>query len=448
LRDILITFIVAGSLPLIFKRPYIGIIMWCWISYMNPHRGAWGFAYDMPFAAIIAGATMLAMLVRAKQVQQLDKSSIVVLWIIFLLWTGVTTVFAFYPDNAFIVFKSYFKIILMTLIALMLISNRKKLDHFIWIIVLSLGYFGVKGGIFTIVTGGSFRVWGPPSSFIEGNNELALALLMLIPLTNYLRVVSEKKWVKLGLLVALILMLAAALGSQSRGAFLAAGVMGGYFWWKSDKKLMSGSAVLLAGVAFLSFMPKTWWDRMSTIETYDEDASAMGRINAWWEAFNVANDRFFGGGFHHYSLETFRLYAPVPDDVHAAHSIYFQVLGGHGWIGFALFMAFCMLSLRLSKRISKKTIGIPELQWANLLSRMVYVSLIAYAVGGAFLSLAYFDLPYHLMAILILTNQLVEMYFRDKNKLSKQKDIERVSGITKNDVLGKGLVLPSRMESN
>lgn len=34
---------------------------------------------------------------------------------------------------------------------------------------------------------------------------------------------------------------------------------------------------------------------------------------------------------------------------------------------------------------------------------MTQVSLIGYATGGAFLGLAYFDYPYHLVIILVLT---------------------------------------------
>ena len=30
-------------------------------------------------------------------------------------------------------------------------------------------------------------MWGPPDSFIEGNNELALALVMTIPLMRFLQ---------------------------------------------------------------------------------------------------------------------------------------------------------------------------------------------------------------------------------------------------------------------
>ncbi len=58
MRDILITAIVFGSLPFILKRPWFGIIMWCWLSYMNPHKQAWGFATNMPFAMMVALATI------------------------------------------------------------------------------------------------------------------------------------------------------------------------------------------------------------------------------------------------------------------------------------------------------------------------------------------------------------------------------------------------------
>ena len=62
MRDILVTAIVFGVLPFIFKRPWIGILLWCWLGYMNPHRQAWGFAYDFPFAFITAIVTIAAFL--------------------------------------------------------------------------------------------------------------------------------------------------------------------------------------------------------------------------------------------------------------------------------------------------------------------------------------------------------------------------------------------------
>ena len=53
--------------------------------------------------------------------------------------------------------------------------------------VLSLAIYGIKGGVFTLDGGGSNKVWGPPSSMIFDNNQLAVGLLVCIPLMNYLR---------------------------------------------------------------------------------------------------------------------------------------------------------------------------------------------------------------------------------------------------------------------
>ena len=64
----------------------------------------------------------------------------------------------------------------------------------------------------------------------------------------------------------------------------------------------------------------------------------MGRINAWWAAWNIATTHVTGAGFDMYSYPIFALFAPNPLDLHAAHSIYFQVLGEHGFIGLTLFI--------------------------------------------------------------------------------------------------------------
>ena len=52
-------------------------------------------------------------------------------------------------------------------------------------------------------------------------------------------------------------------------------------------------------------MPQQWFERMATIKTYEQDASAMGRINAWNMAFNLAKDRPLGGGFDAFQWDMF-----------------------------------------------------------------------------------------------------------------------------------------------
>ena len=82
----------------------------------------------------------------------------------------------------------------------------------------------------------------------------------------------------------------------------------------------------------------------------------MGRINAWHTAFNLAKDRVTGGGFDTFQGPTFRKYAPEPENVHAAHSIYFQVLGDHGFIGFGFVRA------HWSDGVADREQGHPEMQ--------------------------------------------------------------------------------------
>jgi probable O-glycosylation ligase (exosortase A-associated) len=132
----------------------------------------------------------------------------------------------------------------------------------------------------------------------------------------------------------------------------------------------------------------------------------MGRINAWLTNLTIASRHVTGGGFEIYTPEVYALYAPDPSNVLVAHSIYFSVLGEHGYIGLGLFLLLWLLALRLSGEIAARAQE-PGLQWARDLALMCQVALVGYAVGGAFLSLAYFDLPYNLIVMLVVTRALL-----------------------------------------
>jgi probable O-glycosylation ligase (exosortase A-associated) len=154
-------------------------------------------------------------------------------------------------------------------------------------------------------------------------------------------------------------------------------------------------------------MPDQWFERMSTIKTYEEDGSAMGRINAWWTAFNLANDRIFGGGFETWQWDVFQRYAPDPNNVRDVHSIYFEVLGEHGYVGLFLFLLLLALTWLKCGSVIRAVKGVPDMAWARDLAAMIQVSLVAYMSAGAFLGLAYFDYPYHLIAMVVVLHYLV-----------------------------------------
>jgi putative inorganic carbon (HCO3(-)) transporter len=407
MRDILVTLLVFASLPRIYKHPYFGAVMWVWISVMNLHSQGWGFARTFPFAAIIAGVTMFSMVI-TREDKRLPMSPITQLFIAFLFWMSITSLFAIHPEAVGTQWIKVCKIMGMTLVVVALLKTRKHVEWIIWTIVISIGYYGVKGGIFTIRSGGNARVWGPEGTFIDGNNEIALALVMVIPLMYYLTSLIKNRWGRYALFGSMFLCALASLGSYSRGALLAIGAMGVFLWLKSKEKLTLGLIMAIAVPVMLMIMPAQWFARMDTINEYQDDASAMGRVNAWKMAYNLATDRLLGGGFEIYDAGVFARYAPNPHDIHAAHSIYFQILGEHGFFGLLIYLALGIATWRSASWIVKNTAVHPDLKWAWSLARMLQVSLIGFAVGGAFLSLAYFDVPYYLMAVIVATRVIIE----------------------------------------
>lgn len=408
MRDLILTAFVFGSIPFILRNPYYGLLMWVWLGIMNPHRLTWGFAYSLPFAQVIAICTLVSMLVHTKKLYKFPNDRVAIILVIFLFWLGVSPLFSFHPENELIFWERAIKVQVMVLATLLIVGNRDQLHKMTWVLALSVGFFGIKGGLFTIATAGQFRVWGPAGSFIADNNHLALATIMTIPLFWYLQSHSKNKWVKRGCILAMLLCAASALGSQSRGALLALSAMGMFLWAKSRHKGLIGVIVLLAIPVVWMVMPESWVERMSTIRTYEQDGSAMGRINAWMMTWNLAMDRIpIGGGFAIYEPDVYLRYAPIPEVILVAHSIYFQILGEHGFMGLTLFLLIFGLSWLNGAWIVKNAKDKPGLEWARDLAAMCQVSLVGYAVGGAFLSLTYFDLPYYLVATLIILRSVV-----------------------------------------
>ncbi len=410
MRDIALVVVVVGLIPIILRYPWIGALAYAWVSVFVPHRWAFGFANDMPIAMIVAVTTLASMLLHPKQVQ-LPINRVTVLLMLIPIWMTVTLFFALEPDAAYERWVEVMKVFFFALVTAALVHSRKQMEALLWVLVLSVGFYSVKGGIFTIVEGGAYRVYGPPGgSYTADNGAIALAAVMMIPFMLHLARFASSKWVKAGLLGAILLSGMTVLGSQSRGAFLAVLAMMAFLWVKSRSKLTFGLALVVLASLAIGFMPDSWTNRMHTIQTYEKDASAMGRVNAWWMLFNLANDRpLVGGGFEPYTQREFSKYAPDPEDVHAAHSIYFQVLGEHGYVGLALFLYLAIVTWTMVGRLVKASRERSDCVWAGDLGRAIQVSLVGFAVGGAFFNMAYWELVYYEIVILMATYYLVQV---------------------------------------
>jgi probable O-glycosylation ligase (exosortase A-associated) len=370
----------------------------------------------MPWALIIAITTLIGLLF-TKDKKPLPSNGGTWFIGLLLVWMSVTSLFALNPDSGEVLDRWIFavKVLFMLFVTFMLLRGRRHIEWLLWAMVISVAFYGVKGGIWTLSTGGAGRVWGPPGGTLAGNNELAVGLVIMLPWMYYLREATTRRWLRMTLAVSMVMVAFGILGSQSRGALLAVLAMAIVLGWKSKNLVRTFVGLVVVAIAALVFMPESWMSRMDSIGTYETDTSAMSRIWAWQTLWNAALDRpLVGAGFRADNLSVFLKYAPsegfktFDGSFYVAHSIYLQALGEHGFVGLALYVGLGLWTWFAAGRLARTTRQDPEFaEWVPLLMRMTQASLLGFAVGGAFLSMMLVDVTYYIPGIVVLVQATV-----------------------------------------
>jgi len=429
MRDIFLVAIIFIGMLATLRYPFAGILLWTWFTVMDPHQGAFGFVTTAPLNLIIAVVTILSWIFsKEPKPRSFDLTHVLVF--AFLVWITFNGFFAVDPSWSWPIWNITWKTILLGLLISKFVTNKVRAHALIWTVVVSLLYYGIKGGIFTLVTGGGSHVLGPTYSQIGDNNTLALATLMVLPLVNYLRLQSASRWISLGLLAAMALSTVSIVGSYSRGAFIALGGLSAVAWFRARNKFIYPIAAAIIVIPIFLFMPQNYFDRLDTIKTASSDPSFHGRVVAWKVAWSYATEHFpFGDGMAGGQLPAvFNHYFPS-EETHAAHSIYFQVLGDNGFIGLILYVAILVTAFSYCSRIRKATRGINELHWAYELTGMIQLSLFVFCLGGAALSMAYYDVLFINVGLLSALRTMLATSSRANPKFSATKAISGFASV-------------------
>jgi probable O-glycosylation ligase (exosortase A-associated) len=421
MRDIVLLAILPLFIYAILKRPFIGLGLWIWTAMLDPNGWVYGAATSIRFNLLFAALTIGGYFV-SKPKQRLQMGLIGNLIILFLIWTMLSTFFAkSLPEIAWTEWIKLVKIVALFLFILLIIDKKLHIDFFLWSLIFSVGFFAAVEGLKYIASGGGHHIEGLRGHILQDNNQLALAFAMLLPICFYtLGEYGKKSWIlKFGLLGLITLVTIAIIGTNSRGGLLALSAVGGYLFIKSKRKLLFIFLIICIGSILVGLIPEQWFARMDTISKADGDASFMGRVIAWKLSFILASQNpLFGGGFkaleylpvwsalsQDFNQYSFFYSGTAPPDLyygHAAHSIYFQVLGDHGVVGLIIFVAILILTFFKAGKIAKITRKANGPEWMINLATMLRLSIFTYAVGGAALSFAYFDMIYAIYALIIV----------------------------------------------
>ncbi len=414
MRDLLMFATFLGVIPMIFIRPHIGVLLWGWVAMFGPNFILYGFAASIRYNFIFAILTIVSWTI-SKEKLKVPLTPTAVLIVIFCIWGTLSAITSISSSDAVMIeWVKFVKIMIFPLVILGLITTRQRIHAMLLVFTIALGYYGTSEGLKFLLSGGNHRVWGPGASIIGDNNHFALAMVMLLPLVFYLIKYLENRIVRVILIGSFILISFSAIGTYSRGGLIGLSAIGIWSFFRTKNKIpILFVSIILASIV-LYMAPEAWFNRMDTIQTADQDRSFMGRVISWKLSILVALDHpIFGGGFHslqdllvwlEYSLDFDKLsFIPtrLPDinRAHAAHSIYFQVLGDMGFVGLMIFLAILFLAWKNTTYIIRHSKERMDLQWIHDLGKMIQISLIAYMVSGAALSMAYFDLSFAIIAL-------------------------------------------------
>ena len=432
MRDIVIVLGLVALIPMILKRPYIGVLVWTWIAILSPHREAFGFSSALRPNLLIVAVTLIAF-VMSNEPKKWPGGKLALSFVVLMVWTTLATLLAPDPATSLQFYGDFVvKMALHMVVLLILINSDHRLISLVWVFALSLGYHAVKIGLVTIYSGGvigRYTGFGPADTMIDDRNHFAVAMLMLAPILFFLWKHAAHRIMRHASALGMLMCFMAVIGSFSRGGMITMVAMLLFLWTKTRNKLVSGALMAVVAVGAVSFAPAEYKERIGTIFSQGQQSSAFDdredldesfclRLATWqigWD-MTVASP-VFGNGLRsiqnddvagNYLSERHICADKEKYGVRAAHNIYVEVMTDSGFVGLALFIGILGGAWLQCGQISRRCRGHAELVWAKDLAMMLQVALTAYAVGGVLLSLAYYSGYYLLVCMVIVLGRLVD----------------------------------------
>lgn len=412
-RDVILLIVCAVGVPLSLVRPFVGVLFWTWASYFNPQDFTWGIASKVPIGLLVALATMAGLVVtKDKRLPPLTFQTglLVVLWLWFCITTGnvfFSPILEHHWTDSCVFWWQVTKILLMVFVALMLVTDSKRLRWWYLVTAGSFALFALKATIFGLLTSGEDRVYGPKNSMIYDNNDFGLAMNMALPMFAALARTEHSRILRWCFWAAIPMGIMSVILTYSRGALLGLATALFAMVMKTKRRVLVITGTIIVAVTVLLAAPRQWIERMQTLRNVSTDQSALARIHSWTFAYRFFRDHpIMGGGFQTFTAPLYTRYNMLVEKVQGPHSIYFQMLAEHGLPGLLMFLSLIASCVWSCYRLKKFFLRHQGSETLAAYSDMVQLGLITFLVSGAFLGRAYFDLFYQLVATVILLKTL------------------------------------------
>ncbi|MFN7922453.1 MAG: putative O-glycosylation ligase, exosortase A system-associated [Bryobacteraceae bacterium] len=339
-------------------------------------------------------------------------------WVLSMILLQVTFVasiaIAAQPGVAWDHYAGFLKYFIICLLIPMFVANEHDFRLLFLVMAFSNALIGSRFGFFGVLHGGVYIETGL-GGFISENNTLSLALNTALPLIWFARDLVDKQWQKIGFLIGAFGTMAAIVMSHSRGGLMTLGLVLLFLVYRSRHRIMvaAGLAILILPAVLL--VSTSLYDRMATLQNYEEDGSTSARMAYVDVALKVwARYPVLGVGF---GTENWALvseeYMSKTEKRHVVHNNFLQMAVDSGTLAFLvlcwqLFFSAWWLG-RAAKRYKELFPGQKDkLAYAYGLQ----CSLMAFAFGSVGASRTDYDFYYILVmtvgAFYTVHNQLLE----------------------------------------
>lgn len=366
----------------------------------------YGFARFVPLVntlslSLLTSLGLLGYVLSRRQILVWLKEKQVILLLVLLFLTMLSILHAFVRSYSVNVLRGQIGYFILFVVSLYFVADARKARILVWQLVLIHVGLVVENKDKLFAAREGYYVGG---YFLGDGNDFGWSLNVVFPLAVYLFLTSRAFVVRALSLFACLMLVIGIAGTSSRGAALALGAGLLCYLIMSDRKLLGLAMISVVMVGVLLLAPSAYFDRLQTIGEYSEDTSAAGRIEAWGAAINMAIDHPLGVGAGNFNSAYGRFYRS--DDFFSArwispHSIYFLTLGEYGFLGLLVLLAILFLNFNQNRRSQAYLRGIEEPPISPLWPMCINMSLVAYAVGGAFLGGVNYPHIYMLTALTI-----------------------------------------------
>lgn len=422
MQSIFLTAVFASLMFMGFSAAFAAALGFVWVDIVKPQQLAYSIINGLPLSMIAAVATLT--LFALKDRKHPPRFGLILMLIaLFALWITFTTSQSTIPARAWAKWDWASKVLIFAILIPFFFRSRVQIEAFILVFIFSASTIFFPAGVKTLLGGGGYgtlAVMGGGNTGLGESSTLALVCVMLIPLMVFAMrhtLLFPKNLLTRGLFVTMILIsLATVVGTTARTGIIAVVVMCALSMLKSRKKLwwIGGAALAAVVLVNLDLSSTTWGARMSTIETYNADSSALGRLKVWQWTVEFVGSHPLGGGFDAYlhnriaAVSEDGVVVHVPDDQiggKAFHSIYFEVLGEQGIPGLIMYLSMIVLTLLTLRRLKKAWRDHPGMAWLAALADALTTSIVIFLAGGAFVGIAYQPYIFYMMSLTVAIDQ-------------------------------------------